>query len=190
MDQGVTPPQPEPEAPSEKGRSPSAEPASVSAGDSTKRVRTPRVLTNVSTLGEIHLMEVDAVKSFLDDVDSILLTDCADYRKPETFQESLDCAEHNEWRAARAQERRALQLRGVMVVVPTPPGVKPIKSRYVYKRKYSKDGSIKKYMARLVASGYGQVPGVDVFNTFAPVVKSVTVRLLLLGDTVVTSVHV
>ena len=60
------------------------------------------MLTNVSTLGEIHLMEVDAVKSFLDD--SILLTDCADYKEPETFQESLDCAEHNEWRAARAQE--------------------------------------------------------------------------------------
>ena len=98
--QGVT--QPEPEAPSEKGRSPSAEPASVSAGDGTKRVRTPRVLTNVSTLGEIHLMEVNAVKSFLDDVDSILLTDCADYREPETFQESVDCAEHKEWRVARA----------------------------------------------------------------------------------------
>ena len=113
-------------------------------------------------------MEVDAVKSFLDDVDSILLTDCADYREPEKFQESLDCAEHNEWRAARAQERRALQLREVMVVVPSPSGVKPIKSRYVYKRKYNKDGSIKKYKARLVASGYGQVPGVDVFNTFAP----------------------
>ena len=30
-----------------------------------------------------------------------------------------------------------------------------------------------------MALGYGQVPGVDVFNTFAPVVKSITVRLLL-----------
>ena len=37
--------------------------------------------------------------SFLDDVDSILLTDCADYRKPESFQESLNCAKDNEWRA-------------------------------------------------------------------------------------------
>ena len=52
------------------------------AGDGTKRARTPRVLTNVSTLG-IHLMEVDAVKSFLNDADSILLTDCADYREPD-----------------------------------------------------------------------------------------------------------
>ena len=80
--QGVTSLQPEPEAPSGKGRSPSAEPASVSAGDGTKRVRTPRVLSNVSTLGEIHLMEVDAV---LNGVGSI----------------------H----------------RGVMHVVPTPPGI-------------------------------------------------------------------
>ena len=64
-------------------------------------------------------------------------------------------------------------------MVPTPAGVKPIKSRYVHKRKYNKYGSIKKYKARLVVLGYGQVPGVDVINTFAPVVKSIIVRLLL-----------
>ena len=62
-----------------------------------------------------------------------------------------------------------------MRVVPTLSGLEPVKSRYVYKRKYNMDGSIKEYMARLVA----QVPGVDIFNTFAPVVKSVAVRFLL-----------
>ena len=38
---------------------------------------------------------------------------------------------------------------------------------------------VKKYKARQVALGYCQVSGLDVFNTFKPVVKRVTVRLLL-----------
>ena len=47
----------------------------------------------------------------------------------------------------------------------------------LFKRKH--DGTVEKYTARIVVLGYGPVSGVDVFNTFAPVVKSVTVRLLL-----------
>ena len=94
------------------------------------------------------------------------MPDCADYREPKSFQKSLECA----------QKRRALQHRGVLHVVPTPPGVKPIKFRYVYKRKYNHDGSIKKFKVRLVALGYGQGPGVDVFNTFVPVEKTMCLR--------------
>ena len=56
---------------------------------------------------------------------------------------------------------------------------KPTHSRYIYKRKYNKIGSITKYKARLEALVYGQVPDVDVFNTLATVVKSITMRLLL-----------
>ena len=50
------------------------------------------------------------------------------------------------------------------------------------KRKHNKDGPFKIYTARLLALDFGQVPGVDLFNTFAPVVKSVTVRLLFAFD--------
>ena len=107
------------------------------------------------------------------------MSDSVQNREPESYQESLRCKEAAEWSTVYKLERRALIKRGVMRVVPTPPGVKPIKSRYVYRRKYNKDGSIKKDEARLVALGYGQVYGVDVFNIFAPVVKSITVRLLL-----------
>ena len=49
VDQEVTPLQHESEALSEKGRSPSATPASMSTGDGTKRARTSRTLTVVST---------------------------------------------------------------------------------------------------------------------------------------------
>ena len=80
---------------------------------------------------------------------------------------------------ACAEARTQCTARHVIRVVPTPPDERPIKSRYVYKRKYNKDGTVKKYKARLVALGYGQVSRVDVFDTFAPVVKSVPVQLLL-----------
>ena len=153
-----------------------------------KRVRTLRVLPNASSLGEIHSVGADVVEC-LGEADAVWLTDVATHREPETFLESQQCAESKEWKKARALERKARDERDVMEVVPTPTGVKPIKSRYVCKRKHNKDGSIKKYKARLVALGYGQVAGVDVINTFVPVVKGITVRLLL-ALALIFSMHV
>ena len=49
----------------------------------------------------------------------------------------------------------------------------------MYRVKYISYGSLAKYKARLVAKGFQQIEGVNYFETFSPVVKSATVRVVI-----------
>ncbi|KAL0414014.1 UNVERIFIED_CONTAM: Retrovirus-related Pol polyprotein from transposon TNT 1-94 [Sesamum radiatum] len=60
-----------------------------------------------------------------------------------------------------------------------PPGSTPLGCKWILKRKYKADGSIDKYKARLVAKGFKQKEGLDFFDTYSPVTRITSIRVLI-----------
>ncbi|KAL6342654.1 hypothetical protein AAG906_013060 [Vitis piasezkii] len=83
------------------------------------------------------------------------------------------------WRAAMKAELDAMELNKTWSVVSLPKGKHSIGCKWIYKVKYKSDGSIERHKAPIVAKGYTQQEGLDFFETFSPVAKLVTVKVLL-----------
>jgi hypothetical protein len=98
---------------------------------------------------------------------------------PVTYREAMTSSESPFWKAAMDAEILNIKANGTYKEYLTKPGEKAIGCRWVFRKKLKADGSLDKYKARLVAKGYLQQLGKDYNETYAPVAKYKSIRLLL-----------
>ena len=83
------------------------------------------------------------------------------------------------WQVSMDEEMNSLQKNTTWELVSLPPGRKLVQCKWVFRTKVAVDGRTYKYKVRLVAKGFSQVQGVDYHETFAPVTKMDSIRLVL-----------
>ena len=104
------------------------------------------------------------------------MTEIIKDKEPLGFEkENLD----EKWQSAMDEEMQALIENNTWSLVLRVEGKQPIGCKWIYKIKRNVDGSIARYKARIVAKGYAQKYGIDYEETFSPVVKMTTIRVLI-----------
>jgi hypothetical protein len=83
------------------------------------------------------------------------------------------------WKQSMDVEYCALQRNQTWELIPPKKGVNLIDSKWLYKVKRKADGSVDRLKARLVAKEFKQIYGVYYLDTFYPIVKPSTIRIIL-----------
>ncbi|UYV71420.1 hypothetical protein LAZ67_8003120 [Cordylochernes scorpioides] len=99
--------------------------------------------------------------------------------EPSYYIDAITSSDSERWKLAMDEEIDALNKNKTWTLERLADGRKPIGCKWVYKIKTESDGTIQRFKARLVAKGYSQIKNVDYFDTFSPVVRYDSLRILL-----------
>jgi hypothetical protein len=83
------------------------------------------------------------------------------------------------WKEAMMEEYASIMKNDVWELVPKREGKKVVGYKWIYKFKHETDGSVDKYKASFMAMGFSQPEGVDYEETFSPVAKYSSIRIVI-----------
>ena len=98
---------------------------------------------------------------------------------PITRAQMLLTSDMREWKDAEEKELNSMRNNNVFTECDLPAGRKTVKTKWIYKKKLNKHGNVERYKARLVAQGFTQVEGIDYSETYSPVARFTSIRIVL-----------
>nr|GEX86431.1 zinc finger, CCHC-type [Tanacetum cinerariifolium] len=100
-------------------------------------------------------------------------------KDPRTYNEVMRSRDSAFQKEAIGDEIGSIMKNNTWVLSDLPSCCKPLGCKCIFKGKMKVDGTIDKFKARLVIQGFRQKEAIDYFNTYAPVARITTIRLML-----------
>jgi hypothetical protein len=132
-------------------------------------------------VSEIHALIAQRIYELEGEVEEsafIAAGGTVDITIPKGYDEAINDPDHGaEWQSAIEEEIQSLVANGTWKEEKAPKGSNLVSTKWVFTIKTNADRSLERYKARLVARGFSQVYGEDYTDTFAPTVRTDTLRI-------------
>ena len=101
------------------------------------------------------------------------------YNDPDSYTPAMQGNDSGKWFHAMEEELKSMDQNQVWDLVELLKGCKRVGCKWVFKTKRDSLGNIERYKARLVAKGFTQKDGIDYKETFSPVSKKDSLRIIM-----------
>ena len=109
----------------------------------------------------------------------VLANIVSDRFTPSNYKEAISSSDKDAWIASMTKEISDLQAMDTAVIVDRPTSANVLPSKWVFKIKEDEAGNIASFKSRWTPMGCNQVEGIDYGETFAPVSKHTSFRILM-----------